>query len=372
MEREIKASIPFSEDQLRLLHVGKVLLKKLTFVVFGLALFVVFTIVFSPLSNSTSNNPCSGCVHPGYYQYLNVVVGAANNQIPANLNVNQTVTVAITIQNDVPDYPKYTTISSVSVTLSSVFGHFAGGSSIFLGDFPPGTQTVSWQITTTSEGYDYLQIKTNGFNSHRGVSFQDSYSPLVTIGQPIGPVPTPPSTPTPPPTPIPNPSSTPITTPSPSTSPTSTVQPTTTPNPSIQPGQFQIQLISPTQNERWIPQTNHTIEWATSEGKEPLNVTLESSFSGHDGTWVVIATNLPGKGSLNWTTPNGSEDYYVRASARDSSSPVLTSSDTVQVISQAASSQPPILPISAAILATIIVLVAVVLFKKRKAGKTSI
>ena len=48
MEREIKVSIPFSEDQSGPLHVGKVLLKKLTFVVFGLALFVVFTIVFSP------------------------------------------------------------------------------------------------------------------------------------------------------------------------------------------------------------------------------------------------------------------------------------------------------------------------------------
>ena len=256
------------------------------------------------------------------------------------------------------------------MTLTSVFGHFSGGSSIFVGDFPPGTQTVSWQITTTSEGYDYLQIKTNGFNSHRGVSLQDSYSPLVTIGQPTGPLPTPPSTPTPPPTPIPNPSSTPITTPKPS--PTSTVQPTTSSNPSIQPGQFQIQLIAPTQNERWIPQTNHTIEWATSGGKEPLNITLQYSFSGHDDTWVTIATNLPNKGSLNWTTPNGNEDYYIRASAKDSSSPVQAAFDNVQVISQTASSQPPILPISAAILATIIVLVAVVLFKRRKAGKTSI
>ena len=349
---------------------GKFCLKKLTYIVFGLALFVIFTIVFSPLSNSTSNNPCSGCVHSGYYQYLNVVVGAANNQIPSNLGVNQTATVAITIQNDVPDYPIYTTISSVYVTLTSVFGHFAGGSSIFVGDFPPGTQTVSWQITATSEGYDYLQIKTNGFNNHRGVSFQDSYSPLVTIGQPEGPVPTPPSPPTPPPTPIPNPSSTPIITLRPS--PTSTVQPTSTPNPSSQPEQFQIQLISPTQNERWIQQTNHTIEWASSGGKEPFNVTLEYSFSGHDGTWVTIGTNLPGKGSLIWTTPSSSENYYVKANAIDASSPVQTSSDIAQVMSQATSSPPPILPIGAAISATIIVLVAVVLFKRRKAGKTSI
>jgi hypothetical protein len=349
---------------------GKFCLKKLTYAVFALTLFVVFTIVFSPLSNSTSNNPCGGCIHSGYYQYLNVVVGAANNQIPINLGVNQTATVAITIQNDVPDYPRYTTISSVYVTLTSVFGHFAGGSSIFVGDFPPGTQTVSWQITATSEGYDYLQIKTDGFNSHRGVSFQDSYSPLVTIGQPTGPIPTPPSTPTPPPTPIPNPSSTSIITPRPS--PTSTLQPSSTPNPSGQPEQLQIQLISPTQNEKWIPQTNQTIEWTTSGGKEPLNVTLEYSFSAHNGAWATIATNLPVKGSLDWITPSSSENYYVNASVGDTSSPVQTSSDIAQVINQAASSPPPILPIGAAILATIIVLVAIVLFKRRKAGKTSI
>ena len=336
----------------------------------ALALFVVFTIVFSPLSNGTSNNPCSGCIHPGYYQYLNVAVGATNSQIPTNLSVNQTATVAITIQNDVPDYTKYTTISSVVVTLTSVFGHFSGGSSIFVGDLSPGTQTVSWQITAISEGYDYLQIKTDGFNSHRGVTFQDSYSPLVTIGQPTGPVPTPPSTPTPlPPTPIPNPSSTPTITPRPS--PTSSVQPTTSPNPSGQPGQLQIQLISPTQNEIWIPQTNHTIEWTTSGGKHPLNVMLEYSFSGHNGTWVTIATNLPDKGSLNWTTPSSNENYYVSASVGDTSSPMQTSSDIAQVISQTASSPTPLLPIATAILATIIVLIAVILFKRRKAGKTN-
>ncbi len=345
---------------------GKFYLKKLTYVVFALALFVIFTIVFSPLSNSTSNNPCSCGFHPGYSQYLNVVIGAVNNQIPTNLIVNQTATVTITIQNDVPDYTKYTTISSVYVTLTSVFGHFSGGNSIFLGEFPLGIQTVSWQITATSEGYDYLQIQTTGINNHRGVTFQDNYYPLVTIGQPTGPVPTPPSTP--PPTPIPTRISTPIITPKPT--PSSTVQPTSNPNPSGQPEQLQIQLISPTQNERWIQQTNHTIEWKTSGSSQTLNVTLEYSFSGHNGTWVTIATNLPERSSLKWTTPNGNENYYVRASVTDTSSPVQTSSDIAQVISQTASSPQPILPIVAAILATIIVLVTVILFRRRKAGKT--
>ena len=168
-------------------------MKKLTYAVFALTMIVVFTIVFSPLSGSTSNNPCNCSFHPGYSQYLNIVVGDANNQIPTNLNVNQTAKVAITIQNDVPNYPRYTTISGVYVTLTSAFGHFSGGSSISVGDLSPGTQTVSWQITATSEGYDYLQIQISGFNSHRGVSFQDSYYPLVTIGQPTGSVPTPPN-----------------------------------------------------------------------------------------------------------------------------------------------------------------------------------
>jgi hypothetical protein len=273
--------------------------------------------------------------------------------------------VSITIRNEVPNYPIYTTISGVYVTLYSAFGHFSGGSSISVGDLSPGTKTVSWQITATSEGYDYLQIQTNGFNSHRGASFQDSYNPLVTIGQPTGPVPTPHSTPTPPPTPIPNPSIT--FTPRPTA--TSTGQPTATPNPSSQPEQLQIQLLSPIQGEKWLPQTNHTIEWTSSGGKEPLNVTLEYSFSGNDGTWVTTATNLPSNGSLNWTTPNSSQDYYVRASIKDSSSPMQTASVTSQVISQAASSQLPILPVAAAIVATIIVLVAVVLFMRRNHGQ---
>lgn len=342
-------------------------MKKLTYVLLALTLVIVFTIVFSPLSNSSSYNPCNCSFHPGYSQYLNVVVGDANNRIPTNLNVNQIATVTVTIQNDVPNYSRYTTISGVYVTLTSVFGHFSGGSSISVGDLPPGTQTVSWQITSTSEGYDYLQIQVSGFNSHRGISFQDSYYPQVTIGQPTGPVPTPPSTPTPPPTPIPNPSVSITFTPRPTT--TSTGQPTVIPNSSGQPGQIQIQLLSPPQNERWLPKTNHTIEWISAGGKEPLNVTLEYSFSYNDGTWMSIATNLPSNGSLNWATPNSNENYYVRASVKDSSNSTQTTSVTAQVISQTASSQLPILPVVAAIFATIIVLVAVVLFKRRKTGK---
>ena len=135
---------------------------------------------------------------------------------------------------------------------------------------------------------------------------------------------------------------------------------------------MQIQLLSPTQSDKWPPQSNHTIEWSSSGGKEPLNVTLEYSFSGNDSTWVTIATNLPSNGSLNWTTPSVNQNYYVRASAKDSSSPIQTTSTTAQVIgSQTAGSQLPILPVVAAVLATIIVLTAVVLLKRRKAGKTN-
>ena len=344
-------------------------MKKLTYALIAATLFVVLTIVFSPLSNGTSNNPCYCNIHPGYTQYLNILPSDSNTQIPSSLSVNQTATISVTFQNDVPNYSRYTTISGVYVSLTSAFGHFSGGNSIFFGDLAPGTQTVSWQISGISDGYDYFQIKLTGTNTHRGVTFQDNYYPLVTVGQPSGPVPTVPATPTPPPTPFPNPgSSGVIITSRPTTNPTG--QPTATSNPTNQPTQLQIQLLSPTQNEIWLPQTNHTINWTATGGKEPLNVTLEYSFSGHEGTWLTIATNLSANGSLDWVTLKENENFYIQASVKDASNPTQTAFVTAYVLFQAEIIGNPLLPITAAIIITIIVLVLIVLVKKRKTGKT--
>ena len=344
-------------------------MKKLTYAVLALALFVVFTIVFSPLSNSMSSNPCGACGHGGYYQYLNVLAGDSNTQIPTMLNVNETKIVAVTIQNDVGAYPRYTSLSSVSVTLSSARGHFSvRGPTVFVRDLAPGTTTVSWQITGVSDGYDFIIILASGYNTHRGITFQDHYtSPYVPVGQPTEPIPPPPPTPTPAPT-VP-----PITTPTPTQTAPPKPTPTNTPQPTSgtkQTQQLTIQLLSPSPNEQWLPQTNHTIEWKASGGTAPLNVTLEyTSASGND-TWTTIATNLQIEGSFDWITPNTASDYYIRASVKDSASSAQTASTTTQVAVEAQNTELPVAPILAAVGLTIIILVAVVLVRRMRAGKT--
>jgi hypothetical protein len=343
-------------------------LKKLTYVMFALTLVVVFTIVFSPLSNSSSYNPCTCSRHPSYYQYLNILVG--DSQIPSNINVNETKTVVVTIQNDVPEYPRYTIISNVYVRLSSDFGHFSGGSPIFIGDLTPGTRTVSWAINGTSDGYDYLQIILSGTNYHNSIDFQDGITPLITVGQPTGPTPSPLPIPTPTPSPpISNPGT--GTTSQPSTHSTPQPTPTSTSNETGQTSeQLEIHLLSPTQSVNWLPQTNNTIRWACYGGKAPLNVTLEYSFSGGDDTWQNIATNLPANSSITWITPKSSGDYYVRANVMDSATSAQTASTTVHVLTETDNSGLPILPIAAAVTATIIVLAAITIMKTRKTGKT--
>jgi hypothetical protein len=343
-------------------------LKKLTYSVLALALFVVFTIVFSPLSNSMSSNPCGACGHGGYYQYLNVLVGDSNTQIPTMLNVSETKIVAVTIQNDVGTYLRYTSLSSVSVTLSSARGHFSVSvPTVFVGDLAPGTTTVSWQITGVSDGYDFIIILASGYNTHRGITFQDHYnSPYVPVGQPTEPIPTPPPTPTPAPTVPPIPMPTPTQTAPTKPTPTNTPQPTSGTN---QTQQLTIQLLSPSPNEQWLPQTNHTIEWKASGGTAPLNVTLEYTSASRNDTWTTIANNLPNEGIFDWTTPNAASDYFIRASVKDSASSPQTTSTTAQVAVEAQNPESPVVPILAAVIATIIILIALVLVRRMRAGR---
>ena len=343
-------------------------MKKLTYAVLALTLIVVFTIVFSPLTKSTSLNPCACSSHPTYYQYLNILPQDSGTQIPSSLAINQTTTVSATIQNEVPDYSKYTTLSNVYVTLTSAFGHFSGGNSIYVGDLVPGTQTVSWQITGLSEGYDYFEIELTGINNHRNIPFEDSYYQLVTIGQPNGSIPNPPTTPIPPPTQPPIVTSTQTGTSQQGISQTNTA--TATPFPTASGSSkapLEIQILSPAQDTTWLPQTNQTLTWTASGGKAPLNVTLAWSGSGSNGPWSTIGANLPANGSLNWVTTNGDEAYLIRATVQDSENSAQTA--TTQVASQTENTGLPLLPVALAITATAIVLVVIVLFKRMKAGK---
>jgi hypothetical protein len=225
-------------------------LKKLTKIVIVVTL-VVLALIFSPVTWSVSNEPCQRCHNSRYYQYLDILEGDSGNQIPSTLNVDQTVTVKVIVFNDV-NTATYSTLSSVSLTLSSANGHFKVDNPTYtISSMSAGTATATWQITGTSDGYDYLTIQATGYNSHFSCSFSDSYSlpPLITIGSPTG-TPQPIQTPTPP-TPTPT-QSQPTFTPAPTSTATPTNTPSTSnqPTPSPTPTQTtpSTQITTPTQN----------------------------------------------------------------------------------------------------------------------------
>jgi hypothetical protein len=346
-------------------------LKKSTYTVLALTLTVIFTIVFSPLSNSGSSNPCSCSFHPGYYQYLNILPTDSNTQIPSSLAVNQTTTVSVTIENDVSNYRVHTALSNVVVTLTSAFGHFSGGSSINVGDLAPGAQTVSWQINGLSDGYDYFEISLTGINNHKDCFFQDSYQPLVTVGQPNETIPNAPTPSTQSSTQIQTTTTTQTSTSQHSSSQTnSKTTSSSTPSPS-EPGNTQapleIQLLSPSRDATWPAQTNQTLTWTALGGKEPLNVTLAWSLIDSNGSWTSIRTNLPANGSLNWVTPSGEKIYYIKATVQDLENSAQTA--ITQVTGQTENMGLPLLPVALATAATVIVLTAIILVKRMKAGK---
>jgi hypothetical protein len=247
-------------------------LKKATKIVLILTLIVV-GLVFSPLTLSVSNEPCESCHRSrGYYQYLDILESDSGNQLPTSLNVNQTVTIKVVVRNDV-NSPRYTELSSVSLTLRSVFGHFQVSNPTYsISNMPAGTATATWQVTATSEGYDYLDIQASGINSHYS-SFSDSYSPtpLITIGSPTG-------TPPPLPTPTPAPSTpTPTSQPSSTTAPSSTVSPTNTPTTSTPTSSAP--TATPTDSSTQNPTT-------TTEATEP------ASFDWSTATLPVAAVTI--------------------------------------------------------------------------------
>ena len=217
-------------------------------------LVITLFLFLSPKTLGVSNNLCNSCHQGSYYQYLDILEGNGANQIPSTLNVSETKTVSIIIENRV-NSNKYATLSSVSVTLTSMYGRFVvNGPTYSIGDLPPGTKMASWQITGTSDGFDYLSIEASGYNSHKSISFSDNYAPipLISVGQTAGAPPAPPTPPPPAPAPTSEPSSTstpaPNSTPSPVPSTSPSLMPSTAP-----PNQDQllISLLSPIENEKW-------------------------------------------------------------------------------------------------------------------------
>jgi hypothetical protein len=165
-------------------------MNKTTYLLMAVA-FAIFVLVFISPVFSQSPNPCSSC-HSGYYQYLDILEGNSGNIIPTTIDIGQTKTVTVVIQNNV-NIAKYTDLSTVSLTLTSQSGHFSVTTPTYsIGTLHVGTATATWQITGKSSGNDALIITASGKNTHNNLAFSDSYSPSqsITIQSPPPPTPT--------------------------------------------------------------------------------------------------------------------------------------------------------------------------------------
>ena len=161
-------------------------------------LILIFILTLSPLASSISSNPCERCHGSTYYQYLEIRPENSSEQVPSKLNLNQTKTVSVILQNNV-NTAVDSELWDVSVKLNSAYGHFSvSNSTQNISNLPAGNITVTWQIAGVSEGYDYLIMEASASNPHYNEALSDNYFPypLVTVGQPAG---TPPPAPTFPP-----------------------------------------------------------------------------------------------------------------------------------------------------------------------------
>ena len=348
-------------------------MKKASYIILGVTLVVVVVLILSPESLGRSTNPCSrpGC-HSSYNQYLDILEGNSANQIPTAINVSETKSVSVVIEN-INNAPQYTSLSSVSVTLSSQNGHFSIKNPTYdIGDLPVGKGTATWQITGVSDGYDWLVITAQAENPHFNVPFSDDYSPLplITVGSPTGtppPSPTPPPTPTPASTPPPT-STTPTPTPPQSPTPSSTPAPVASPNETetASPSQLSIHLTAPLDGEQWSVGITHSINWTTDGGADPLIVALEYSTVDTAGPWTAIATDLPSNGSIIWETPNVASKIYIRASVTNSENPPETASTLTSVEVTGANSEIPLLLIHATLILTVSFLIFLFVRMRRK------
>jgi hypothetical protein len=231
-----------------------------TYLIIAATIAVAIALLAAP-AYSASTNQCSSC-HPtplpgNYNQQLDIVEGASQNQIPTNLQVGQTQTVTVAIEN-INNAAKYNQFTSVSLTLSSQNGHFSVSTPTFnIATLSTGTATATWQITGVSEGSDALLISASATNTHNNLKFSDTYAPSSSIT--IAAVPTPTPAPTPIPTPVqtPIPTATPTPTPQPTSSnPTPTESPTATPISSPTPLPTTTPTSNPTTNPTPIPTQN--------------------------------------------------------------------------------------------------------------------
>ena len=304
---------------------------KASYLMIAAAIIVVAFIFLSPVF-SQSTSPCSEChSNSGYSQYLDILEDNVGNQLPTTLDVGQTATVSVVVENNV-NTVLYAQLSDVALTLSSQNGHFSVSVPTFsVRVLDKGTTTASWQITGVSAGSDALVISASARNSHKLLSFQDTYSPAPNI---VISTPTPTSTPPSTTTPTPIQTQPPTTTSNPTLSPNTTSTPNTTnelpTNPQEQNNQndLKIWFTIPTEGETWTA-GNKTIGWTTTGGSGNSNIKLELSKSRSSGPWITLAENLTTNNNYIWNVPSQNVDYVIRATVADSANPPQTASVTV-------------------------------------------
>ena len=193
--------------------------------VLAATILIVISLVAAPAS-SISSNQCSSFHGSLYNMQLDIVEGSSQNIIPSNIQVGQTQTVTVIIEN-VNNAPRNNLLSSVTLTLTSQNNHFSVNTPTYnVGSLPTGKATATWKITGVSQGSDVLLISASATNTHERIQFSDSYLPSssITITPNLNPDSTP--TPTPTTTDSPSPTANPITTNTPTQTQTATPIPT--------------------------------------------------------------------------------------------------------------------------------------------------
>jgi hypothetical protein len=233
---------------------------------------IVISLISAPAS-SISSNQCSSFHGSLYNMQLDIVEGSSQNLIPSSIEVGQTQTVTVIIEN-VNNSPRHNLFSSVTVTLTSQNSHFSVNTPTYnVGSLPTGTATATWKITGISQGSDVLLISASATNTHEKLQFSDNYSPSSSITV----------------TPNLNPGSTPTPTPTPTDSPSPTTNPTTT--------------NTPTQTQTATPIPTYTkTPTPTSNSHPTVAPTTQPSSN------TTLSTPQPGQNSQTTPNPTASPD----------------------------------------------------------------
>lgn len=150
-------------------------------VILGVVVLALTVSLFIAPVLSISNNPCSSCHGQTFSQYLDVLEEDNQTIIPASINVGQTLTVSVAIQNT-NNALLFTDLTNLTVTLKSLNNHFSAKLENYtIKTMHVGITVATWQITGTSPGSDQFLITASGINLHRNIVFLDSYSPNPTI-----------------------------------------------------------------------------------------------------------------------------------------------------------------------------------------------